>query len=130
MQTPARKTTIKDAIHWFDPRNRQPGTWMFILNRITAIGLTIYLYMHLIVLGQLARGPEGYDNFIASIKSPVFIFGEWLVVAAGFIHGLNGIRVILNSFGIMVPQQKMLLYGLMAIAVIASVIFLVRMFTA
>ncbi len=43
---------------WFDPRNRQIGTWGFILNRITALGLTLYLGLHLIALGQLAQGPR------------------------------------------------------------------------
>lgn len=115
---------------WFDPRWRQVGSWAFILNRITALGLTFYLFIHLIVLGQLARGPEAYDGFIALAKNPVFLFGEWLVVAAGIIHGLNGIRIGLNSFGIGVPAQKQLFYGLMAVAAIASLVFLVRMFTA
>jgi succinate dehydrogenase / fumarate reductase, cytochrome b subunit len=115
---------------WFDPRWRQIGSWAFILNRITALGLTFYLFMHLIVLGQLARGPEAYDGFVALMKNPVFLFGEWLVVAAAIIHGLNGIRVGLTSFGIAVPVQKQLFIALMAIAVIGSLYFLVHMFTA
>ena len=44
---------------WFDPRNRQIGTWAFILNRITALGLTLYLLMHLVALSQLAQGAVG-----------------------------------------------------------------------
>lgn len=130
MQTSPRKTNLLDAFKWFDPRYRQPGTWAFILNRITAIGLTVYLYMHLIVLGKLAQGPDAYDSFLKTIKSPAFVFGEWLVVAAAFIHGLNGIRVILNSFGVAVPQQRALFYALMAISIILSIIFAIRMFTA
>jgi len=26
---------------WFDPRGRKMGSWAFILNRITALGLTL-----------------------------------------------------------------------------------------
>lgn len=130
MNQAVRKPTLGNIAKWFDPRGRDVGTWAFILNRITALGLTIYLFPHLIVLGQLAQGPEAYDNFLATIESPFFVFGEWLVVTAGLIHGLNGLRIALTSFGIAVPYQKQIFTGLFAIAVIGSLIFGFRMFTA
>ncbi len=114
---------------WFNPIGRQAGGWAYILHRITALGLTLYLYLHLVVLGQLARGPEGYDQFLVLARTPIFVFGEWLVVAAGFLHGLNGLRIALTTFGVSVTRQKQLFFGLMAIAVIAILIFGVRMFT-
>ena len=130
MENKPRKASWKNLVQWFDPRSNQLGDWAFILNRITAIGLTVYLYLHLVILGQLDQGPEAYDNFLAMIKNPVFVTGEVLVVAAGFIHGLNGIRVALTSFGIGVPRQKAMFYILMAIAIIATIVFGIRMYTA
>jgi succinate dehydrogenase / fumarate reductase cytochrome b subunit len=130
MTTTQRKSRLEGVSSWFDPRWRDAGTWAFILNRITALGLTLYLFLHLIVLSQLARGPEAYDGFLDMIRSPIFIFGEWLVVAAGLIHGLNGIRVALTSFGIGVAAQKQIFFVLMVIAIIGSIIFGYRMFTA
>jgi len=114
--------------HWFDPRNRQVGSWAFILNRITALGLTFYLFLHLMMLGQLAIGEEAYTNFITLAKTPVIMIGEMLVIAAGIIHGLNGIRIILNSFGIGVRVQKFLFIGLMTLAVAGIAFFAVKMF--
>lgn len=113
---------------WFLPFGRQMGGWAFILNRVTALGLTLYLFLHLIILGQLAKGEAAYDGFLTLIHHPVFIFGELLVVAAGIIHGLNGIRIILTSFGIGVAQQKQLFYALMALSAITILFFAVRMF--
>ncbi len=118
------------AIKWFDPRWRRVGTWAFSLNRITALGLTLYLAMHLVVLSQLAQGAQAYDGFLALIKNPLFVFGEFLVVAAGVIHGLNGLRIALTSFGIAVPRQKQLFYVLMAIALSCILMIGFRMFTA
>jgi len=115
---------------WFDPRWRDVGFWAFILNRVTALGLTFYLYLHLIVLGKLAQGPGAYDDFLATIRSPLFVFGELLVVAAGLIHGLNGLRIALTSFGIAIPYQKQIFYVLITIAILGSLIFGIRMFTA
>jgi succinate dehydrogenase / fumarate reductase cytochrome b subunit len=130
MNEARKKPHSPGLLTWFDPRWRQPGTWAFILNRITALGLTFYLFLHLVVLGQLARGPEAYDNFLATIRSPVFVFGELLVVIAGLVHGFNGLRIILTSFGIGVSYQKQLFYWLMAVAALGSLIFAYRMFTA
>jgi len=115
---------------WFNPIGRETGGWAFILNRITALGLTFYLFLHLIILGQLAQGPAGYDGFVALMHNPFVIVGELLVVAAGILHGLNGIRIILTTFGVSVTQQKSLFYTLMFIAVVAILIFGIRMFTA
>ena len=104
-------------LRWFDPRNRQVGTWAFILNRVTALGLTLYLAIHLIVLSQLAQGPSAYNTFVTFAKNPFFKIGEMLVIAAGIIHGLNGVRIALNSFGIGVRYQKQMFLALMLLAI-------------
>jgi succinate dehydrogenase / fumarate reductase cytochrome b subunit len=129
METQKNKPSPLKFWTWFNPIGRQTGGWAFILNRITALGLTFYLYLHLVILGQLAKGPEGYDSFLALVRNPIAIAGELLVVAAGILHGLNGIRIVLTTFGVSVTRQKQLFYALMAIALIAIAIFGVRMFT-
>jgi len=116
-------------IKWFDPRKKSLGTWAFILNRITGLGLTLYLFLHLIMLGQLAKGPEAYDGFIAMVKNPIFLIGELLVIAAALIHGLNGIRVGITSLGFAGGKQKQLFVGLMTVAIIAILYFAYRMFS-
>lgn len=113
----------RNFFRWFDPRNRQIGTWAFILNRITALGLSLYLFMHLVALSQLAQGPEAYNGFISMAKAPLFKAGEMLVIAAGFIHGLNGIRIALNSFGVGVRSQKQTFIALMIVALACTGIF-------
>ncbi|MGB8644354.1 MAG: succinate dehydrogenase, cytochrome b556 subunit [Anaerolineae bacterium] len=130
LRTERTRSWLTGAVKWFDPRSRQVGTWAFSLNRITALGLTLYLFMHLLVLSQLASGPAGYNSFTALAKSPLFLMGEFLVVAAGIIHGLNGLRIALTSFGIAVPYQKQLLYILMAIALGVCLYFAFKMFAA
>ena len=113
---------------WFIPLRRDIGYWAFALNRITALGLTFYLFLHLIVLGKLAQGPGAYDEFLALTENPFIKLGEWAVVAAAILHGLNGIRVILTSFGVGVTRQKQFFFVLMVIAVIIILIFTARMY--
>jgi succinate dehydrogenase / fumarate reductase cytochrome b subunit len=113
---------------WFAPYNRHPGTWAFILNRITALGLTLYLVMHLGMLGKLTQGAQAYDSFIALAKQPLIQLGELLVIAAGLIHGLNGIRIALTSFGIGVSRQKTIFWWLMGLAAAGTAFFANKMF--
>lgn len=113
---------------WFDPRGRDAGTWAYILNRLTGLGLTFYLFLHLIILSQLARGAEGYNNFITLLHNPVVIAAELLVVIAGIYHGLNGLRIGLTSFGIAVPNQKALFWSILVITALVSTMFALIMF--
>ena len=117
----------KNFLRWFDPRNRKMGSWAFILNRITAIGLTVYLFLHLLMLSKLAQGPEAYNSFIKLAKTPLIMIGEMFVVAGGIIHALNGIRIGLNSMGIGTRLQKQLFVGLMIIAAGGIAFFAIKM---
>ncbi|WP_322509511.1 hypothetical protein [Anaerolinea sp.] len=127
MNTP-KKLNSRGILDWFDPRGRNVGGWGFIINRLSAIGLTVYLYLHLFMLGKLAKGPEAFDTFIATAKQPIIVFGEMLVIIAGLYHGFNGLRIALNSFGIAVPAQRQFLYAVAGITLVGTIIFGVRMF--
>jgi len=113
---------------WFIPFRRDIGSWAFALNRITALGLTFYLFLHLIILGKLAQGPGAYDEFLLLTENPLIKLGEWAVVAAAILHGLNGIRIVLTSFGVGVTRQKQLFYGFMIISAVIILIFTARMY--
>ncbi len=115
---------------WLDVRGRKAGMWAFIFNRLTGLGLVLYLCLHLVALSQLATGPQAYDSFIALAKNKVFALGELLVVAAGFYHGLNGLRIALNSFGVGVPRQQALFYGIFALSALITVVFAAKMLFA
>jgi succinate dehydrogenase / fumarate reductase cytochrome b subunit len=128
MSSTTQRPALARAARWFDPRWRQVGSWAFILNRVSGLGLTVYLFLHLAVLGTLARGPAAYDSFIALAKSPLFVLGELLVVAAGLYHGLNGLRVAFSSFGIGVAHQRRIFYGLLLLVIVATAAFALRMF--
>jgi succinate dehydrogenase / fumarate reductase cytochrome b subunit len=128
MDLTRNQPSARKFLTWFLPFRRAIGSWAFALNRITAIGLTLYLFMHLIVLGRLAQGPGAYDEFLLLTENPFIKLGEWAVVAGAVLHGLNGIRVVLTSFGVGVTRQKQLFYALMAVAAVVILIFTARMY--
>ena len=119
-----------NAARWFDPRARQLGSWAFILNRLSALGLTLYLGLHLLVLNKLAQGTEAYDDFVAFSGSALIKIGEVLLVAAVVFHGFNGLRLILHAFGVGIRYQKHLFIFVVGITILLSAVFIVHLFGA
>ncbi len=114
---------------WGDVRRRHLGMWAYALNRLTGLGLLAYLYLHLIVLSQLARGPSAWDGFVTLAKSPAFLALDVVLLAGLLIHGLNGLRLTLNGFGLGVRAQKSLFLACMAVAVVAGVVGAVMIYS-
>lgn len=115
-------------VRWIDPRGKSPGSIGFIVNRLAGLGLTLYLFMHLIVLGKLAQGKEAFDGFIALAHNPIIVAGEFIVILAVVLHGINGLRIALTSFGFIVGNQKALLIISLILALLGSLVFAVKMF--
>ena len=95
---------------WFNLRGKRVGFWGFVAMRLSAIGLVLYLYLHLVVIGQLAQGPAAWDGFVALARSPVFLLLDIILIVGILVHGLNGIRLALIGFGIGVPRHKLMLW--------------------
>jgi len=113
---------------WVDPRGRRLGHWAFILNRLTGLGILLYLGLHLVVLSMLATGPNAWDNFVSLALTPVFLAMDVVLIFGLLLHGLNGIRVTLVGFGLVVDRQKALFVSLMVIGAIVLVVASLHIF--
>ena len=118
----------RGVVGWFDVRGRRLEAWAFALNRITGLGLVLYLVIHLAVLSLLARGETAWNNFVALAKTPFFLFLDVVLIFGLLFHGLNGIRVTLVGMGIGVRSQKTLFWVLMAIGAVLLVVSAVGIF--
>jgi succinate dehydrogenase / fumarate reductase cytochrome b subunit len=116
-------------LRWFDFRSWRLGMIAYVLNRVTALGLVLYLYIHLAVLSILLGGPGAWDPFVEIVRSPFFLFLDVILLAGLLIHGLNGLRVALTGFGFGVRAQKPLFVALMIFAAIALLIGALKIFT-
>jgi succinate dehydrogenase / fumarate reductase cytochrome b subunit len=106
------------------------GMWAFVLNRITGIGLVVYLVLHLVVLSLLAAGEESWDAFVRLARSPIILIVDVVLIAGLLIHGLNGIRVGLVGLGFGVRNQKTAFVALMIVALIVLIYAAWRVFSA
>jgi succinate dehydrogenase / fumarate reductase cytochrome b subunit len=116
------------AGRWLDVRHRKLGMWAYALNRITGIGLVVYLYLHLGILSLLLRGQAAWDSFVSVARSPYVLALDAILLAGILIHGLNGLRIALTGFGIGVGAQKTLFTILMVISAIALWVAALKIF--
>jgi len=120
---------LRRALLWGDVRGRGLGMWAYALNRITGIGLVVYLYLHLVVLSLLAQGASGWDAFIALAKTPLFLALDVILLVGLLIHGLNGLRITLNALNIGVAAQKQLFVVVIGLVILLGLTGAVRIFT-
>jgi len=87
-----RKGVGIPASGWFDPRGRALGGFAFAVNRVTGLGLVVYLYLHLAVLSMLLRGESAWSGFLRLATNWLFLSLDVLLIFGILYHGLNGIR--------------------------------------
>jgi len=109
-----------------DPRGRHSGTWAFVIGRLTGLGLVGYLYLHLIVLSTLLRGPEAWDGLVALFRRPPFLALDVVLVLLLCAHGLNGLRVALVGSGLIVERQRALLVAAALLAALVTLVAAVK----
>ncbi|MGW8317980.1 MAG: succinate dehydrogenase, cytochrome b556 subunit [Candidatus Promineifilaceae bacterium] len=115
---------------WFDVRKHRFGSWAFALNRLTGLGLVLYLFLHLVVLSILLQGESAWDDFIALVKSPLFLLLDVILIFGILFHGLNGIRVGFVGMGFGIWSQRRMFWVLMAIGLVLMVLGAIGVFVA
>lgn len=90
---------LRRLAYWLEPRWRDPGWLAFALNRLAGHILILYLLAHMVVLSQLAGGPDGWNSLLDTFGSTPFLVGDTLLIAAVVFHGLNGLRVAAFTAG-------------------------------
>ncbi len=114
-----RKGAGMTPLAWFDPRGRALGSFAFALNRITALGLVLYLYLHLGVLSLLLRGEDAWGDFLRLATTGAFLGLDVLLLFGLLFHGLNGIRVTLVGSGVVPERQRALFWAFTVVGVLA-----------
>lgn len=124
-----RESRRRGMIGWFDVRGREMGTWAFVLNRLTGLGLVLYLVLHFIALSLLARGESAYNDFVEFAHNPIILFMDVVLLFGMIFHGLNGIRIALVGMGIGARSQKSMLVVLSVISAVLVVLSAWLVFT-
>ncbi len=86
---------------WFGGGRWGVERYLYILHRLSGLGLLTYFLLHIVVTSSRAFGMESWQRAMAGVTGPVFKIGEFLVFAAFAFHALNGLRLVLIELGIL-----------------------------
>lgn len=100
----------------------QLGGISWVLHRITGIGISLYLFIHILVVSNLLKGPEAFNKEMEFVQQPIFVLGEIALLGAIIFHSLNGIRILIIDFGKGSLYQKKLFWAFMVAAIVIFII--------
>ena len=73
---------------------------LYVLHRVTGLGLLLFGVIHLIITTFYRyRGENVWESAMSTLSNPGFKVGEYLVAAAFVFHALNGLRLIIQGLG-------------------------------
>jgi len=98
---------------------RQSSFWVFVVHRLSGIGLALFLPFHFWALG---RGLE-LDAFLAWTQQPLVKFAEWGLVVLLAAHFGGGLRVLALEFLPWCDWQKGLVAAAAAVTLAAGLGF-------
>lgn len=106
------------------PLHYRTGMWAWVLQRITGVAITVYLFVHIWVISFSATSDGGmdFDRVLARLQEPFFIVLDIALLAAVAYHALNGIRILIFDLGEGIRVQKIWFWSLMAIVVVIVVL--------
>ncbi len=73
--------------------------YLYILHRVTGLGLLMYFLLHILVTSSRAFGQPAWERWMGIVGGGFFVIGEYLVFLAFAFHALNGVRLILIELG-------------------------------
>ncbi len=88
------------ATGWLWAGNYKIERYLYILHRVTGLGLLLFLLLHLIMTTVFRiQGQDVWEATMRILHNPWFKIGEYLVVIAFVYHALNGLRLIIQELG-------------------------------
>ena len=97
------------------------GMFAWMVHRLTGVALVAYIIIHVWGLRSLTDR-DSFNALIASYHAPIFKIGEFLLLAAGAYHALNGLRIVLIDFLGWSPHHKKVFWTLGIVAVLIILI--------
>ena len=96
---------------WVWGGNYKLERYLYILHRVTGLGLLLFLLIHLVMTTFFRIQGQGvWEATMVLLSNPWFKFGEYLVVVAFIYHGLNGLRLISQELGFIMGKPTPPIY--------------------
>lgn len=97
-----KKDLVTTQAKWAFRRPMTLEKLALLAQRVSGVGILVYLFFHIFVTGSIVGGPDGvpggedvFSGLMGMLFNPIAHIGELLVVVGATFHGINGIRVML-----------------------------------
>lgn len=101
--------------------NKGINLFSFLFMRLTGIGLSVFLFLHIWTIGQVQRGNDAFNFAMNAYNNPLGWTLEYLLLLAVLFHMFNGLRLIVADFFNLTEHQRgFLLIVVVICALIAS----------
>ncbi len=84
--------------------------YLYILHRVTGLGLVLYLLLHIVETGQRLGGPAHWGALMALFTAPIFRILEYIVFVGFIFHALNGLRLHFTELGFFLGKPAQPVY--------------------
>jgi len=99
------------ATGWLWAGNYKLERYLYILHRVTGLGILLFLMLHLIMTTVFRiQGQDIWEATMVLLHNPWFKIGEYLVCVAFVYHALNGLRLVLQELGFLLGKPKPPIY--------------------
>jgi succinate dehydrogenase / fumarate reductase cytochrome b subunit len=96
---------------WFWGGNYKIERYLYILHRVTGVGLILFAMFHLFETTVMRnQGESVWEMTMRFLENPIFEIGLILVGFAFVIHMLNGARLIIQELGYLLGRPKRPVY--------------------
>ena len=84
--------------------------YLYTLHRVTGLAILLYFLMHILLTSSRAFSQEAWEAAMGAVDAPIFVIGEFLVLAAFAFHALNGLRLVLIELGYLTGKAEEPIY--------------------
>lgn len=100
------------------PNALDTGTIAWVLHKLTGVFLVVYMLMHIFIVGQGVRGEEAFNEALAFVQQPVFVFLDAGLAGIVAYHAFNGLRIVSFDMGWGIRAQKPLFWISLLLSVV------------
>lgn len=94
------------------------ATWLWLLQRVTAVLLFVILYTHIKHVHYLELGkPILFAGVAMRLKDILLLATDSCLLLLGLLHGLNGVRTVLLDYDYFTKYEKLISWALLLVGV-------------
>ena len=111
----AQRATTEERLQ-VPPARAVGGLWPWLLQRVTAVLLIVFLGAHWGTLHFVLAGRSiTFDRVSERLATPLFVFIDTALLVLVIYHGLNGLSIIVGDFAIGPRAKRAVDWALIAI---------------